>query len=292
VRLLVGFAPGGTADILARRLAGPLSRRLGQTVVVENKPGASGVTAAAEVARSASEGHTFGLAVSTHASLAAISQRLPFDTERDFAPVVFVGSIPFVLVVGRNSPYATLQELVAAAKARPGTLNYGMPGTGLAHHFAGELLKQRTGSDIVAVSYRGTAPALNDVMAGQVQMTFATLPAVMGAIQGGTVKALAITAPQRSNSLPQVPTVAESGYPGFEIAEWFGLVAPAGMTPAVVERMNTETNAVLEEPELQAWMRQNNVIRSTTVSEGFRALIMAEIRKLTAIAQAAHISLD
>ncbi len=292
VRLIVGFAPGGTADILARRLAGPLASRLGQAVVVENRPGASGVTGAAEVARSAAEGHTFGLAVSTHASLAAISQRLPFDTERDFAPVVFVGSIPFVLVVGRNSPHGTLQELVAAAKARPGALNYGMPGTGLAHHFAGELLKQRTDTDIVAVSYRGTAPALNDVIAGQVEMTFGTLPAVMGAIQGGTVKALAITAPQRSQSLPEVPTVAESGYPGFEIAEWFGIVAPAGVQAAVVERMNTETNAVLAEPELQAWMRQNNVIRGTTTSDGFKAFVTAEIRKLTGIAQAALLSLD
>lgn len=292
VRLLVGFAPGGTADILARRLQAPLARRLAQTVVVENRTGASGTLAAAEVARSGTDGLSFGLAVSTHASLAAISRRLPFDTERDFAPVIFVGRIPLVLVVGRNQPFQSFQDLVAAARARPGALNYGMPGTGLSHHFAGELLKQRIGADITAVSYRGTAPALADVIAGQVEITFGTLPAVMGAIQGGTVRALAITAPQRSASLPDVPTIAESGFPDYEMAEWFGLVAPATAPAEIVARMNAEVNAVLEEPELREWMQQNQVSRGTTTPEGFRALISAEIAKLKAIAQVANISLD
>src|SRR6185436_20104584 len=158
----------------------------------------SGATAAVEVARTDTDGHTFGLAVSTHASLAAINRKLPYDTERDFAPVVFIGSIPLVLIVGRNSPFKTLAELLAAAKARPASLNYAFPGVGLSHHFAGELLKQRAGVDILAVSYRGTAPALNDDIAGAVEMTFGTLPAVMGAIDGGLVLPLAITAPRRA----------------------------------------------------------------------------------------------
>src|SRR4029077_508006 len=138
VRLLVGFAPGGTADILARKLQTPLSARLGQTVVIENRTGASGVTAAVEVARADTDGHTFGLAVSTHASLAAINRKLPYDTERDVTPVVFIGSIPLVLIVGKNSPFKTLPDLLAAAKAKPGSLNYAFPGVGLSHHFAGE----------------------------------------------------------------------------------------------------------------------------------------------------------
>src|SRR6185436_14337249 len=231
IRLVVGFAPGGTADILARKLQTPLSARLGQTIIVENRPGAGGMTAALEVARSPADGYTLGLCVSTHASLAAISKKLPYDTERDFAPVVFIGSIPLVLLVSGKSSFKTLPELLAAAKEKPASLNYAFPGLGQSHHLAGELLKQRANVDIQAVSYRGTAPALNDVIGGAVEMTFGTLPAVMGAIGGGIVRPLAITAPQRAKSLPDVPTVTELGFPGFDVSEWFGIVAPANTPP-------------------------------------------------------------
>jgi tripartite-type tricarboxylate transporter receptor subunit TctC len=292
VRMLVGFAPGGTADILARKLQTPLAARFGQSIIVENRTGASGMTAAAEVARSAPDGYTLQLTVSTHASLAAINKKMPYDTERDLAPVVFVGSIPLVLIVNPKSPFKTLPELLAAAKAKPGSLNYAFPGIGLSHHFAGELLKQQANVDIQAVSYRGTAPALNDVMGGAVEMTFGTLPAVMGAIGGGLVRPLAITALRRAESLPDVPTVAELGFPGFEVSEWFGIVAPAKTPDAVVTRINSETNTVLLDPELQAWLKQNNVIRGTTTVDGFRQFISDEIKKLTQIAAKAGISVD
>ena len=244
------------------------------------------------MARTGADNHTFGLAVSTHASLAAINRKLPYDTERDFTPIVFIGSIPLVLVVGRNSPFKTLPDLLAAAKAKPGSLNYAFPGVGLAHHFAGELLKQRTGIDILAVSYRGTAPALNDVIGGAVEMTFGTLPAVMGVIEGGIVRPLAITAPQRAESLPQVPTVAELGYPGFDVSEWFGIVASAATPQPIVSRVNADTNAVLADPELQVWMKQNNVVRGTTTADGFRQFISSEIKKLAQIAAKAGISVE
>jgi tripartite-type tricarboxylate transporter receptor subunit TctC len=292
VRMVVGFAPGGTADILARKLQTPLSTRLGQTIVVENRTGAGGMTAALEVARSAADGYTHGLCVSTHASLAAISKKLPYDTERDFAPVVFIGSIPLVLVVSQKSFFKTLPELLAAAKAKPGSLNYAFPGVGLSHHFAGELLKQRANVDIQAISYRGTAPALSDVIGGAVEMTFGTLPAVMGAIGSGIVRPLAITAPQRAESLPDVPTVAELGFPGFDVSEWFGIVAPGNTPQAIVSRLNAETNAVLLDPELQLWLKQSNVVRGTTTSDGFRRLISEEIKKLSQIAAKAGISVD
>jgi tripartite-type tricarboxylate transporter receptor subunit TctC len=291
IRMLVGFAPGGTADILARKLQTPLSARLGQTIIVENRPGAGGMTAALEVARS-TDGYTLGLCVSTHASLAAISKKLPYDTERDFAPVVFIGSIPLVLIVSQKSSFKTLPELLAAAKARPGSLNYAFPGVGLSHHFAGELLKQRANVDIQAISYRGTAPALNDVIGGAVEMTFGTLPAVMGAIGGGIVRPLAITAPKRAESLPDVPTVAELGFTGFDVSEWFGIVAPANTPQAIVTRVNAETNAVLLDPDLQLWLKQNNVVRDTTTPEGFRQLITDEIKKLSQIAAKAGISVE
>jgi tripartite-type tricarboxylate transporter receptor subunit TctC len=292
VRMIVGFAPGGTADILARKLQQPLSARFGQTIIVENRTGAGGMTAALEVARAAADGYTVELCVSTHASLAAISKKLPYDTERDFAPIVFIGSIPLVLIVSHKSVFKTLPEVLAAAKAKPGALNYAFPGVGLSHQFAGELLKQRANVDIQAISYRGTAPALNDVMGGAVEMTFGTLPAVMGAISGGIVRPLAITAPQRAESLPDVPTVAELGFPDFDVSEWFGIVAPANTPQAIVSRLNAEANTVLRDPDLQLWLKQNNVVRGTTTPDGFRQLISDEIKKLSQIAAKAGISVE
>jgi len=292
IKLIVGFAPGGTADILARKLQAPLSARLGQTIIIENRAGAGGMTATLDVARSAADGYTIELVVSTHASLAAISKKLPYDTERDFVPVIFVGSIPLVLIVNQKSPFNTLSELLAAAKAKPGSLNYAFPGVGLSHQFAGELLKQRADVDIQGISYRGTAPALTDVIGGAVDMTFGTLPAVMGPISSGIVRALAITAPRRAESLPDVPTVAELGFPGFDVSEWFGIVAPAKTPQAIVSRLNADTNEVLLDPELQRWLKQNNVIRGTTTPDGFQQFISEEIEKLSHIAAKAGISLD
>lgn len=292
IKMLVGFAPGGTADILARKLQPPLAARLGQTIIVENRSGASGMTAASEVARSAPDGYTLQLTVSTHASLPAINKKMPYDTERDFAPVVFIGSIPLVLIVNQKSAFKTLTELLAAAKAKPGSVNYAFPGVGLSHHLAGELLKQRAGVDIQAISYRGTAPALNDVLAGAVEMTFGTLPAVMGAINGGLVRPLAITALQRAKSLPDVPTMAELGFPGFDVSEWFGIVAPAKTPNPSVTRINNETNVVLRDPDLQRWLEENNVVRGTTTADGFRQFISEEIKKFTQIAAKSGISVE
>jgi tripartite-type tricarboxylate transporter receptor subunit TctC len=290
IKLIVGFAPGGTADILARKLAASLSARLGQTMIVENRAGASGMTATLDVARAPADGYELELVVSTHASLAAINKKLPYDAERDFAPVVFIGSIPLVLIVGQKSPFTTLPALLAAAKAKPGSLNYAFPGIGLSHQFAGELLKQRAGIDIQGIAYRGTGPALTDVISGAVDMTFATLPAVLGSISGGTVRALAITAPRRAESLPDVLTFAELGLAGFDVSEWFGIVAPAKTPPAIVARLNAETNAVLADPDLRLWLKQNNVVRGTTTPDGFGQFISAEIKKLSAIAAKAGIT--
>jgi tripartite-type tricarboxylate transporter receptor subunit TctC len=292
IRMVVGFPPGGTADILARKLQTPLAVRFGQSIIVENRTGAGGMTAALEVARSAADGYTLELCVSTHASLAAITKTMPYDTERDFAPIVFVGSIPLVLIVSQKSTFKTLGELLAAAKAKPGSLNYAFPGVGLSHQFAGELLKQRGGVEIQAVSYRGTAPALNDLIAGAVEVTFGTLPSVMGAIGGGIVRPLAITAPQRAESLPDTPTFAESGFPGFDVSEWFGIVAPANTPQAVIARVNAETNSVLLDPALQLWLKQNNIVRGATTPDGFRHFISEEIKKLSQIVAKAGISID
>jgi tripartite-type tricarboxylate transporter receptor subunit TctC len=171
-------------------------------------------------------------------------------------------------------------------------LNYAFPGVGLSHQFAGELMKQRAGVDIQAVSYRGTAPALNDLIGGAVDMTFGTLPAVMGSISGGVVRPLAITALKRAESLPDVPTFAELGFPDFEVSEWFGIVAPANTPQTIITRFNVETNTVLADPDLQQWLKQNNVVRGTTTPDGFRQFISQEIKKLSQIAAKAGISVE
>jgi tripartite-type tricarboxylate transporter receptor subunit TctC len=204
--------------------------------------------------------------------------------------VSFIGSIPLILVVKLGLPVRDLPELVALAKERPGSLNFAYPGVGLSHHFAGELLKQRAGIDVVSVAYRGTAPALTDVVSGQVDMTFATTPSVREFIEGGLVRALASTGAQRS--LPAIPTFGEVGYPEFEVSEWFGVVAPAGTPSAVVARLNNEIKRAMSAPDMQDWMRSNAVQTGVTTPEGFRDFISKEISKFSSIAERAKISLE
>jgi tripartite-type tricarboxylate transporter receptor subunit TctC len=288
----VGFAPGGTADVIARRLQAPLQAALGQSVVVENRTGASGATAAVEVARSASDGHTLGVVVSTHASLPVLREQSPFDPIKDFSPIVLVGQIPLVLVVHPSVPAKDLGELIAMAKRAPGQLNYATPGIGLSHHFAGELLKLRAGVDIAHVPYRGAAPALNDVIGGQVQMTFAAPPAVAGFIEAGRVRPLAITGSARSPALPDVPTIAELGFPGFEVTEWYGVVGPAGLPPPVVQRLNTSINELFASSDQQGWLKQNAVERRYRTAEEFASFIQSEIEKLRTIAREANIKAE
>ncbi|WP_270937361.1 tripartite tricarboxylate transporter substrate binding protein [Falsiroseomonas oryzae] len=292
IRIVVGFSPGGTADAVGRRLQAPLQAAFGQSVVVENRTGASGAVAAVEVARAAPDGHTLGVVVSTLASLPAMRPDTQFDPVRDFTPVVLVGQLPLLLVVHPSVPATDLAQLIALARRNPGRLNYASPGSGLAHHFAGEMLKLRAGLDIAHVPYRGAAPALADVVSGQVQMTFAAPPAVAGFIQGGQVRPIAMTGAVRSQAMPEIPTVAESGLEGFDVTEWYGIVGPANLPPAVVGRLNQAINASLQTPEQAAWLRQNAVDRRLTSAAEFGAFIRTEIDKLGRIAREARIVAD
>jgi tripartite-type tricarboxylate transporter receptor subunit TctC len=289
VRIIVGFAPGGTADILARKLQAPLAIRLGQPIIIENRPGASGAIATAEVAK-ATDAHTFGLVVSTHASLPAINRKLPYDTLRDITPISFIGRIPLILVVKLGLPAKTLPELVSLAKERPGGLNYAHPGIGLSHHFAGELLKQRAGISIMPVAYRGAAPALTDVIANQIDMTFATTPSVRDPVESGLVRALASTGSQRS--MASIPTFAEVGFEGFDVSEWYGIVGPAGTPSAVVRRLSAEINQALDDPQLLDWLLANALQRGATTPEGFRDFVAKEIERAKMIAEIAKISVE
>src|SRR3989441_3882669 len=250
VRFVVGFTPGGPSDILARALAAKLADSLGQPVVVENRPGAGGNIAAEVVAKSAPDGATWLLGNnSILATNAALYSRLGYDPVKDFAPVVLVGIQPNVLVVHPSVPAHSVAELIAYAKQHPGKLNYASTGVGVAAHLSGELFKAMAGVDIVHVPYKGAQPALTDVLAGQVQVMFATSTSVLPFIKAGRLRALAVTTAQRSPSMADLPTVAEAGVPGFESITWHGVVVPAQTPVAVIERLNRAINTVLAQKD-------------------------------------------
>ncbi|GAA4334319.1 tripartite tricarboxylate transporter substrate binding protein [Pigmentiphaga soli] len=291
VRVLVGFAPGGTTDIIARKLAVPLAQALGKPVVVENRAGASGMIASGELARAEPDGYTIGMIISSNVSVPAIGRKLNFDPIASFQAVALVGQVPMVFAVSPAVPVANLAEFVQLAKKRPGQLFFSSPGIGLAHHFAGELFKLQAGVDIVHVPYSGAAPALADVVAGQVATSFVAVPTVAGSLESGAVKALGLTGSRRTPRLPQLPTIAESGYPDYEITEWYGLAAPAGTPSAVVGRLNAEINRILDTPEWKQWLRENAVLTPDgRTPADFQKFIENEAAKFRRIAHDAHIS--
>ena len=238
IRLLVGFPAGGVSDVIARVAAEGMAQRLGQPVVVENRPGAAGNVAAQQTMRAAADGHTLLLSTNgSHGANPALYANLGFDPVRDFTPVALLASITNVLVVHPSVNARTVQELVALAKAQPGKLNFASASVGAAGHLVGEMFKLRTGADITHVPYRGAAPAQADILAGRVEMLFGTVQTVLEPVRAGQLRALAVTSPARSPQLPDVPTLAETVIPGFSADAWFALFGPAGMPPAVTERL-------------------------------------------------------
>ena len=247
VTIVVPGAPGGGGDFTARLLADALTPALGQSVVVENRAGAAGNIAASAVARAAPDGYTLLLAYSgTHVANPALFRNLAWDPIRSFAPVALVLKAPHVIVVRKDLPARSLAELVAYAKANPGRLNYASSGVGTIQHIGGEELARHVGAPMVHVPYRGAGPAMNDIVAGTMDMIITTPPAVVGLVQQGAVRALAITSPQRHPMLPEVPTTAEAGLPGFELEAWFGIYAPAGTPAPVVARLSEEIRRAVE----------------------------------------------
>ncbi len=252
MRFVVGFTPGGPSDILARALGQKLGERWGQQVVIENRPGAGGNLAAEAVARSAPDGHTWLLGNnSILATNESLYSRLAYDPVKDFAPVALVAIQPNILVVHPSLPVFSVQDLIAFAKANPGTLNYASSGSGAAAHLAGELFKAMAGVEMVHVPYKGAQPALTDVIAGQVQLMFATSASVLPYIKAGRLRGLAVTTAHRSASVPDLPTVSEAGLAGFEATTWHGVVVPSGTPAALVGRLNEEINSVLNQKDLR-----------------------------------------
>ncbi|MFJ1302273.1 Bug family tripartite tricarboxylate transporter substrate binding protein [Pseudomonadota bacterium AL_CKDN230030165-1A_HGKHYDSX7] len=251
LRLLVGSAPGGGTDAMARAVADKLGPALGQTVVVENKPGASN-TLAADQAAKAADPHTLVMGVSTAHAIAPHLLKLNYDNDRDLVPVVFVGSVPNVLVVNPALPVQSVADLIALLKAKPGQLNFASSGAGSTQHIAAEIFKDATGVQATHVPYRGSGPAMIDLMGGQVQFAFETASSAIGHVKSGKLRALAVLSPQRNAQLPDVPTMAEAGVQGVEMSAWYGIYMPANTPVAVQERVHDEVNRILAQPDTRA----------------------------------------
>jgi tripartite-type tricarboxylate transporter receptor subunit TctC len=293
VTIVVGFPPGGASDILARIITDKLGGLLGQPFIVDNRPGAGGNVAGTVVAHAAPDGYTLLLGnnaiLATNASLYA---KIDFDPEKDFAPISLVGTQANVLVVNNNVPAHSLADLIVLAKANPGKLNYASSGYGLAAHLAGELFKTQAHIDIVHVPYKGSAPALQDVIAGDDQMMFATTSGVMGFLKNDQLRPLAVTTLKRTPILPDIPTMDEAGLPGFEATTWHGLVAPAGTPKVIVDTLNRAVIETLRDPGVQQKLAALGVDIAPDTPDEFDAYIKAEIPKWAAVIKASGAQLQ
>jgi tripartite-type tricarboxylate transporter receptor subunit TctC len=281
VKVVVGFSAGGGTDVAARVIAQKLTEAMGQSFVVENRTGASGLIASDQVAKSAPDGYTIMVGSQTTLAVApALYRKIKIDATKAFTGVAMVGISPLVAVVSSASPIKSVADLIAYAKEKKGTMNFGSGGVGTTPHMAGELFAHTTGIKMVHVAYRGEAPGLNDLLGGQIPFMFSNLSVVKGNIEGGKLRALAVTSAKRVPSLPNVPTVAESGLPGFEAATWFALVAPAGTPHDVVAKINAETRKIVATKDFQARFEALGMIPDQDrTPEEINAYIKAEIAK-------------
>ena len=296
LRLVVPFTPGGTSDILARAIAADLAKTLGQSLLVENLPGAGGSVGAERVARAMPDGYTLLMGhIGTLAVNVSLYSKLGYDPIRSFVPVAWVARVPNVLVVNSDLPVANFKEFIALAKNRPGHLNYGSGGNGSAAHTATEYLKLQTGISLVHLPYRGTAPAVTDLLAGQTQVMFTGAPAVLAHIRSGRLRPLAVSSPKRLSQLPEVPTVAESGVNGtrgFEADQWYGVVAPAGTPVEIVSLLNAQINRALNTPAMQERLNGEGAQATPTTPAIFRKLIESEIGRWGPVIRRAGIKPD
>ena len=292
LRIVVPFTPGGSTDILARALAPKLQLALGQTVVVDNKPGAGGSIGAGEVAKAEAEadGNTLLMGhIGTLGVNPSMYPKLPYDALKSFVPVAYVARVPNVLVVNAGAPTKTLQAFIDRARANPGRLSFSSGGNGSAAHITVEYLKLRAKIFLLHIPYRGTAPSVADLIAGQVDCTFTGSPAVIPHVRSGRLRALAVSSPQRVLALPEVPTVAESGFPGFEADQWYGIVAPAGTPAERVQRLNAEINKVLALPDVAAQLAIEGATPMPGTPQAFGALIAREIPRWAEVVKAGNV---
>lgn len=293
IRFIVPFPPGGGTDILSRALAQKMSEALGQPFVIDNRPGAGGNIGADIAAKSAPDGYTIFMGQTSNLAVnPTLYKKLPFDPLKDFAPITLVTETPLIIVVAQNSPIKSVQDLIALAKSKPGTINFASPGNGTVGHLAGEMFKRVAGVDMVHVPYKGAAPALTDLLGGQVNIYFASAAAAMGQIRGGSIRAIAVTSRKRSAALPNVPTVAESGLPGFDASSWYGVLAPAGTPKDIIAKLNAAAVKVMQQPELKGRMTDEGGEPIGDTPEQFAAFIKTETAKWAKVVRDSGAQLD
>jgi tripartite-type tricarboxylate transporter receptor subunit TctC len=294
IRLVVPFATGGTSEIIARSIANSLSTSLGQSVYVDNKPGGAGNIAMEEVKRANPDGYTLMLGhVGTLAvNPALFGKKLPYDPNKDFAPVTLVAKVPNVIAVSEKSSIKTLADLVADAKKNPGKINYGSAGNGSAGHLAMEYFSSEAGIDLVHVPYKGSGPMLTDLIGGQIQATFNGLPSLIGQIKGGALRPLAVGSAERSKVLPNVPTISESGYKGFETSQWYGIIVPAGTPQPIINKLQKEIAKGLKSKEDSKRMLEDGAVLVGDTPAQFGAFIKSEQIRWAKVVEKAKITVD
>jgi tripartite-type tricarboxylate transporter receptor subunit TctC len=289
IRLISPFAPGGGNDILCRTIAPKLTERIRQQVIVDNRPGANGIIGTEVAARSAPDGYTIVLIPSGHAVNASLHRKLPYDSIKDFTPITLVGSSPLILAVHPSLPARNVKELIALAKAHPEQLTYGSAGIGSSGHLGGALFDALTGTKMVHVPYKGMSLAITDLMSGQVSLVFGTSLSVMPHVRSGRLRAMATTGAQRSPALPDLPTVAEAGVPGYEAGLWYGFVGPAHIPAEIVRRLNAEIVAVLKLTEVRERLASQGVDAQPSTPEEFGRLLASDLERWAKVVQRAGI---
>jgi tripartite-type tricarboxylate transporter receptor subunit TctC len=292
ISLIVPFPAGGTTDVLARALADKLSQSLGQTVIVESKPGAGATLGADYVAKSRPDGYTLLVGAVHHTIASSVYKKLPYDFQKDLAPITEIALVPNVLVVNAATPAKNVAELIAMLKAQPGKYNYGSNGNGTAQHLIGTQFENLTGTDIAHIPYKGSGPLTTDLIGGQITMSFDTITPVLQHIKGGKLRALAVTTGKRSAVLPDVPTLAESGLKGFDIGTWFGVLAPAATPKDIVARLNTEMVKVIRSPEFRKRMEEIGAEPIGNTSEQMAQQIKVETEKFARLVKEAKVTIE
>jgi len=294
VKIVVPYAPGGPNDILARLLADKLTQATGQTFIVENKPGGGSNIGAEQVARSAPDGYTLLIAATSHSINMTLfpKENLKYDLLKDFAPVSLLMTGPLVLVTNPSVPAKNVKEFVALAKSKPGKMTYGSSGNGASTHLAGEMLNQSAGIQTIHVPYKGSGPALTDLMGGQIDFMVDTMISSMPFITSNKIRALAVTGKVRSPALPDVPTIAEQGYPGFEAVAWIGMLAPAKTPPEIVAKLNADVKKILEAPDVKERLASQGFTAEPQKPEAFAAYMKNEVQKWGAIVKAGNVKVE
>jgi tripartite-type tricarboxylate transporter receptor subunit TctC len=292
IRIISPFAPGGGNDIICRTIAPRLGENVKQQVIVDSRPGANGIVGSEAAARSAPDGYTIVLVPSGHAVNASLYRKLPYDSIKDFTPITLVGSSPLVLVTHPTVPVKNVKELVALARARPGELTYASSGVGASGHLTGALFETLTATKMVHIPYKGMSLAAADLIGGQVSLSFGTSASVMPHVRSGRLRALATTGAQRSPALPDIPTVAESGIPGYEASLWYGFLGPARMPPDIVQRLNAEIVSVLRLTEVRERLANEGVDTQFNTPEEFARLLASDLERWAKVIQRAGVRVE